>query len=76
MDKLSKVLANSNPDKYRAEDDEAVEEEYETFIDRTDDCPAVQEGIDFINSVLEKGEPYCDPDFTPNLIPSYNFEDE
>jgi hypothetical protein len=38
--------------------------------------PRFKTGIDFINKVLAKGKPYCDPDFTPNLVPSYIREDE
>jgi len=73
---LQQLCANANPDKYIEDDNEDYEEEYETHISRTHPAPKVQAGIDFINEVLAKGEPYCDPDFTPNLIPSYIRENE
>jgi hypothetical protein len=72
----TQVRADANPEKYTHDDNEDYEEDYETHISRTHPAPKVQEGIDFINKVLAKGKPYCDPDFTPNLVPSYIREDE
>jgi len=73
---MTQVCANANPDKYTEDDNEDYEEEFETHIGRDHHSAKVQEGIAFMNEVLAKGEPYCDPDFTPNLIPSYTREDE
>lgn len=40
-------------------------EEHEELVEAVAESDAVKEAIDFVNSVLEAGEPWTDPDFPP-----------